>query len=540
MNSQSSTHYRYTAALILPALLALHGCGSGGSGQAAEPDFARVTALGGETTDFSGAQVTLGFDSPAANLVGENLDLHRAGDVEFEATFIKAVSAEFPAMDGVGPVFNNSACEKCHTLDGRDNYTLKALQAPKGEWTKLGAQEGVFLRISVGPNEEDEVACVPTVDNCYCGPQKVPGFSDQLFHRGVLGVRDDGSHTGQADVYVKFVESEVTYGDGEKTTLSKPVFEIRNPYDAPGEKPGDNTPPLSRLLQADVNTSPRMGMPVFGLGLLEAIPEADILALAEEQDKDGTAITGRPNWVCDPSKKLQGDPDPRSLGRFGWKASTPTTAIQGSGAYRGDMGVTNYFFPDESIVNTVLHDSYLATNPGDDGQQGAEVPEETVKSVMFYTNTLAVPARRNVDDPTVLAGATLFDSSGCSDCHHPSFETGTHRGIWGPSGITPIPEVENQTIYPFTDMLLHDMGERLADGRTDFVANGREWKTRPLWGIGLTQVVNPLAGFLHDSRANSLEEAILWHGGEAEEAKETFRTMKKADREALIAFLNSL
>ena len=161
---------------------------------------------------------------------------------------------------------------------------------------------------------------------------------------------------------------------------------------------------------------------------------------------------------------------------------------------------------------------------------------------MFYTNTLAVPARRNVDIADVRKGAELFNTAGCTLCHTPVFTTGTHPGIPGPDGsvAVEIPEVENQLISPFTDMLLHDMGEGLADGRTDFSATGSEWKTRPLWGIGLTKTVNALAGFLHDSRANTLEEAILWHGGEAEVAKERFRTMEKADRNALVAFLKSL
>jgi len=320
------------------------------------------------------------------------------------------------------------------------------------------------------------------------------------------------------------------------------VFQIRNPYDNPGEVPAAGVTPVSRLLQSDVAISPRMSPPMYGLGLLEAIPESDILALADPNDADKDGISGRPNWVFDPVKQAQDDTEPRSLGRFGWKASTPSVLVQAAGAYRDDIGITNYLFTTESIAGTPLYDSYRTTHPDDDGQaaQGYEVSEEVVKQVVFYSNTLAVPARRNVDDTQVRHGAALFDNAKCTGCHHPSFVTGTHPGIWGPSGSSSVDAVKAQRIYPFTDMLLHDMGEGLADGRTDYAANGHEWKTRPLWGIGLTQTVNGLSGFLHDGRARTLEQAILWHGGEAEAAKERFRTMSASDRAALIAFLKSL
>lgn len=536
-------------AALLPALalLLISACaeyddapdnsGSGGN-STVEPAFARVVALGGDGTNFAGNQSSTGFDSPASNLAGSQLDLHLLGDGHFEEQFLRAVNEDFPDLDGIGPAFNNNSCRSCHVRDGRGNFTEPALNAPIGEFTRLASNDAIFLRISIGP---DANSCEPNSLNSFCAPQAVPGFSTQLFHRGVLGLRTDGSNfSGQADVYVKFETSEVTYADGSTQTLYKPVFEIRNPYDSPGEKPGDNTPPVSRLLQDDVMTSARMPPPVFGLGLLEAIPETDILALADPDDTDGDGISGRPNYVFDPVKVMQGDPDPVSLGRFGLKASTPSVTVQGTGAYRDDMGVTNYLFPTESIVATTLHDAYLATNPEDNGQMGAEVAEDVVQAVMFYTNTLAVPARRNVNDPQVVRGASLFEQANCSGCHQPSYTTAAHPGIFAPSGNTEIPEVENQTIYPFSDMLLHDMGEGLADHRPDYLATGREWKTRPLWGIGLTPTVNLLAGYLHDGRARSLQEAILWHGGEAEAAKEQFRTMSKADRDALIAFLRSL
>lgn len=521
--------------------LLLWGCGGGGGDSTAplaEPEWAGVTALGGDTTNTTGNQSSTGFDTPATNLDSADLATHLEGDTQFEASFIKAPSSSFPALDGVGPVFNNTACSACHLRDGRGSYSAEALAAPAGAWTKLGSDAAVFLRISVAAADG---ACTPSLANQYCAPKPVPGFAAQLFHRGVLGLRADSPFSGLADVYVSFEQTSVRYADGASVTLSRPMFQVRNPYDNPGEVPGGGAA-VSRLLQSDVALSPRMGLPMFGLGLLEAIPEADILALADPDDLDGDGISGRPNWVFDAVKAAQGAAEPRSLGRFGWKASTPSVLIQGAGAYRGDIGVTNYLFPQESLLGTALYDSYRLTNPADDGQaaSGHEVSEATVKDVIFYSNTLAVPARRGVDNATVRRGSALFVDAQCAACHHPTFTTGAHPGIWGPGGTRAVANVRGQRIYPFTDMLLHDMGDGLADRRTDFAATGREWKTRPLWGLGLTQTVNGLAGFMHDGRARTIEEAILWHGGEAEQAKERFRTFSADDRAALVAFLKSL
>ena len=150
---------------------------------------------------------------------------------------------------------------------------------------------------------------------------------------------------------------------------------------------------------------------------------------------------------------------------------------------------------------------------------------------MLYARTLAVPARRNVEEPTVLRGETLFTDAGCASCHIPNLTTST---------VAALPELANQSIHPYTDLLLHDMGEGLADGRPDFEASGQEWRTPPLWGIGLVQRVNMHRFFLHDGRARGLMEAILWHGGEAKTARDTVISMPIADREALISFLRSL
>jgi CxxC motif-containing protein (DUF1111 family) len=246
--------------------------------------------------------------------------------------------------------------------------------------------------------------------------------------------------------------------------------------------------------------------------------------------------------VFDPVKDKNGDALPVSLGRFGWKASTPSVRVQSLGALRGDMGITNPLFPQESIANTVMHDSYLArTNFVDTGADNEGKPEASQifsDEVVFYAETLAVPSRRDVETETVLNGAKLFEQVNCTGCHHPGFVTLSENAVIG--GLAAPEALQGQKIYPFTDMLLHDLGEGLADNRRDFMATGNEWKTRPLWGIGLTKTVNPAAGFLHDGRADTIEEAILWHGGEAKQSKTDFMALTQPDRDSLIAFVMSL
>ncbi|MBB1381249.1 c-type cytochrome [Shewanella sp. SR41-2] len=350
----------------------------------------------------------------------------------------------------------------------------------------------------------------------------------------------DNAFVGQADVYLSYERHDEVYADGRTISLKKPIFAVENPYDAPGEtKQSANI--TSNLLQDDVLMGWRNGMPVFGLGLLEAIPEASILANVDADDSNKDDISGRANWVFDAIKAQNGDSTPVSLGRFGWKANTPSVRVQSLGALRGDIGITNSLFPDESIVGTSLHDSYLTrtgfVDTGEDVNGAPEASAEFSDSVVFYAETLAVPARRNVDKTAVREGARLFEQLNCSSCHTPSFVTKTSGDI---GGLPMSESLKGQTIYPFSDMLLHDMGEGLADGRPDFLADGNEWRTRPLWGIGLTQTVNPQAGFLHDGRAATLEEAILWHDGESKTSKQDFMALTQTERDQVIAFLQSL
>lgn len=272
--------------------------------------------------------------------------------------------------------------------------------------------------------------------------------------------------------------------------------------------------------------SPRIAPPMIGLGLLEAIPKADILASADPDDRDGDGISGKPNRVWSIEENAL------ALGRFGWKAGNPTIMQQSADAAAHDIGIGSPLVPlGAGDCTTKETDCMSAPLGGPAKAPNEELSKQLLKLIAFYARNLAVPARRSPADPDVLAGKTIFHNLGCASCHKPSFTTGMQ---------TPDDHLANQKIWPYTDLLLHDMGEGLADGRPDGQADGREWRTAPLWGIGLTKTVNGHDFFLHDGRARGLIEAILWHGGEAKKARDAFAALPADERAKLIAFVNSL
>jgi CxxC motif-containing protein (DUF1111 family) len=497
------------------------------------PDYALVENLGDTATAENASESGHGFSIPIPTLTDDELDQHLTGDVHFETSFTTAPNSEHPELDGLGPVFNNQDCNSCHQRDGRSStVTLSANQ----DRVLLDSSAGIFLRMSL----DDGLCDYPDVSNDYCSNVGVDGFGTQLFHRGVLKARDDWEDNpfiGQANVYLSYEYSTYTYPDGTSVELKKPLFDIEIPYDVESDNQTN-----SAIMQDDVRFSPRNGMPIFGLGLLELIPQDDILALEDSTDENADGVSGRANWVFDPIKDRDGDDNPVSLGRFGWKASTPSVRVQSLGALRGDMGITNPLFPDESIANTAMHESYLTrtgfVDTGADIDGEPEANQSFSDDVVFYAETLAVPSRRNIEDEDVLAGSLLFEQTQCTACHTPSFTTATGDLTIG--GLTAPDALKGQTIYPFTDMLLHNMGDGLADNRRDFMADGFEWKTRPLWGICLTKTVNPAAGFLHDGRADTIEEAILWHDGEAANSRTLFASLTAEQREQLVSFVMSL
>lgn len=430
-------------------------------------DLSERSYAGGKTTIFLATSTAFGM--PAPNLSVSDLEMHLLGDAQFEAMF---VTAPADVNSGLGPIFNNSSCISCHPNDGRPNFPVN-----------LANRSGLLMRASIFGQDENG------------GPNPVPGFGLQIQNQAIFGF------TPEARYEATFIEKKETFADGTVVVLQKPVITLVNPYTS---------------LPAGLMLSPRIATPVFGLGLLEVIPEQNILARQDINDTDGDGISGKANYVWDPVERRT------ILGRFGWKANTGTLLVQCTAAYVEDMGITNYVFSRET--------GHGQSNGGDGRDDDPEIQRPIVDQVVLYCQTLAVPGARNINSKSVKEGARLFESLECSKCHTP-------KQMTGPS---PISALAFQTIYPYTDMLLHDMGEDLADGRPDFLASGREWKTRPLWGIGLTGLVNGHTTFLHDGRAKNLTEAILWHGGEAEKAKEKFKQLSEAKRKALLDFLNSL
>jgi len=407
------------------------------------------------------------YTFPLANINTDLLKKHIAGDAVFEATFVSPPSF---INAGLGPLFNNISCKSCHVNDGRARPPL--------------ANEpfnGLLFRIS-SPGQGQ-----------HGGPLPLKGFGFQVQTRGVFGVQPE------MDILITYENIVEKFNDGETYILSKPIYTVQNPY---------ITLPEGSML------SPRIANPNFGLGLLNAINEKTILSLADENDNNKDGISGKPNYCYDIISKTI------KLGRFGWKASQPTIIQQAAAALNGDMGITSNLFFDEEVK-----DQSQDVAPHD-----IEINDEDIENLKIYLETLAPPARRDVNNETVLQGKKLFMTANCNACHIPKIIT----------GLTDISQNSNQTIRPFTDLLLHDMGEGLSDGRPDFKASGKEWRTPPLWGIGLTKITNGHTNFLHDGRARNLTEAIMWHDGEAKKSKEAVKKMSKVERNALLKFLESL
>ncbi len=436
---------------------------------------------GGATTVFESGRNA--YSLPAANLDFSEQLTFKVGNSFFKNPWVSS-PATTTARDGLGPFMNTNGCQNCHIKDGRGH-------AP----TSSDAQVvSLLIRLSRPAKTEDEKELVRVE-----GGLADPVYGGQLQDFAIQGIAPEGQ------VRVEYSYETVSLKDGELVELRKPVFHLDNP--GYGE------------FARDIETSARIAPPMIGLGLLESIPEAAILAQADENDRNKDGISGRPNWVKDY------DANNQALGRFGWKAGQPTLRQQNAAAFVGDMGLTSNLFQGDDCTPAQTQCKKMP-NGGE-----PEVPEKIMDSVTFYSQHLAVPARRKADDPQVLWGKRLFNENQCATCHTPSYitsENGKSR------------QLSRQTIWPYTDLLLHDMGAALSDNRPEFLAEGKEWRTPPLWGIGLAQVVSPEANFLHDGRARTILEAILWHGGEAQKSSDAVAEMEPEERKALLAFMNSL
>jgi CxxC motif-containing protein (DUF1111 family) len=468
---------------------------------------ARVAAVTAPATDFSkpekfenmqgGATTSRklvnqdAFSNFSANLSFAQEETFKLGNALFRKLWVSSPSST-QASDGLGPLFNARACQSCHLKDGRGHPPEGAADATS-----------MFLRLSRAPRtpQEQDLLKSKAILNL---PD--PVYGGQLQDLAVPGMRAEGR------MVVDYDDFTVALDDGTEIAMRRPTYSVADLAYGP--------------MDVTTTLSPRVTPAMIGLGLVEQIHPADILALADPDDADGDGISGRANVVRDAAT---GEP---VLGRFGWKAQNPTIRAQAAGAFSGDIGISS---PDQSDPWGDCTEAQADCRAAPSGAQPrlgeTEAPDPILDLVTFYSQHLAVPARRDVDAPEVLRGKEIFHALGCTGCHAPKFVTRKDA---------PDKTLAFQLIWPYSDFLLHDLGPAMADWQPVGDARGAEWRTQPLWGIGLTQTVSGHTFFLHDGRARNLTEAILWHGGEAEAATVGFKSLPKTDRDALIRFLESL
>ncbi|WP_096171687.1 di-heme oxidoredictase family protein [Cohaesibacter sp. ES.047] len=430
---------------------------------------------------FSQSSANIGYDGELRFKVGNGL---------FKKLWVSSPSST-KASDGLGPIYNARSCQRCHIKDGRGHPPESAEDSAVS----------MFLRISI-PGEhhplQDEIPG-------YHATFPDPTYGTQMQDFGIPG------HPAEYRLKIDYEEIKVALNGGETASLRKPTYTAADLGYGP--------------LHSGAMLSPRVAPQMIGLGLIEAIPAKDILAGADPDDADGDGISGRPNIVW--STEF----DQPMLGRFGLKAGAPTVKHQSAGAFAGDIGISNSLNPFPWGECTEAQTDCRLAPHGDGDEREFEIDDTGLDLVAFYSRNLAVPARRDVGDPEVLKGKELFYDIGCVACHKPNYVT--HR-------LKDQPAQSFQLIWPYSDLLLHDMGEGLADNRPEARASGTEWRTAPLWGVGMTKQVSGHTYFLHDGRARSLLEAVLWHGGEAETHKQSVVALDPEDRAALIRFLESL
>jgi len=400
-------------------------------------------------------------------------EMFQRGRVEFMQSW--AFPPEGGSASGLGPLFNRIACAACHQKNGRG-------RSPNSSDERMLS---MLVRLSVPGQGE------------HGSPRPHPAYGGQLNEEGAPGV------PGEGRAVIHWQESTVVFRDGARASLRKPKLEFTDlAYGPPGK----------------MLASPRIGQPVYGLGLLEAVPRSTLERLASEGKAHG--LNGRLNEVWDVTGQQ------KSMGRFGLKANSPSLRQQIAEAFLGDMGVTTPLFPTPQCT-----EAQTACRQLPDGKEKPELSAARLDDIEFYLAHLSPPARRTPDAPEVRNGERLFVEIGCAACHQPTLAIADHPKF---------PLIKAQRIAAYTDLLLHDMGPGLSDGRPDFKATAQQWRTPPLWGIGLVPVVNGHSQYLHDGRARNLEEAVLWHGGEARAAAGRYRRLDSSQRKTLLTFLNSL
>jgi CxxC motif-containing protein (DUF1111 family) len=457
-------------------------------------DFSRPEAhenLSGGAGTFPGKADAKAMSHPDATLDDPGVERFRLGFALFKKMWAQAPSST-QASDGLGPLFNARSCQSCHAREGRGRPPENGVDS-----------ESFLFRLARTPTNDAERAALAAHERLNFPD---PVYGQQLQDKGVTGLRGEGSPV------VTYTDKVVTLAGGETVTLRAPSYSVADLGYGP--------------LDPHTTLSPRIAQSLPGMGLLDAIPEAEILAGAERQSKANDGIHGRPNRVRDPKTGEV------MIGRFGWKAQNQTVRAQAAAALSSDIGISSPDAPDPYGDCTQAETACRKMPTGVQKRLGdTEAPDPVLELLTAYTANLAVPARRDADQPDVLAGKALFYQAGCATCHTPKFVTARNAAE---------PQYAFQLIWPYSDLLLHDMGEGLADGQQVGEATGRDWRTAPLWGIGLAQTVNGYQAYLHDGRARTLEEAILWHGGEGERARNAYAALARDDRQKLLKFLGSL
>lgn len=431
------------------------------------------------------------FAHLSANLPREDEMRFKLGRALFRKLWVPA-PASTQASDGLGPLFNARSCETCHVRDGR------------GRPPEAGKDGTSFLiRLSRPARSPEETATLAD-HSVISFPD--PVYGAQLQDRAVPGLAAEGEPA------VTYREEQVTLADGTTASLRHPRYSIENLGYGP--------------LDPQTTISPRIAQPMIGLGLIEAIDPGDILVREDPKDRDGDGVSGRAAKARD---LVSGE---QAIGRFGWKAQAATVRDQTATALVTDIGISSPLAPRPGGDCTEAQTDCLGRPNGVQARLGEqETSAEILDLMTFYAQNLAVPARRRASFSETLEGKAQFMAMGCAACHTPEFTT---------RGDAAISALGGQRIWPYSDFLLHDMGDGLSDGQQVGEASGREWRTPPLWGIGLTSIVNGNSFYLHDGRARNLTEAILWHGGEATRSSDAFKAASARDRKSLITFLESL
>jgi CxxC motif-containing protein (DUF1111 family) len=412
------------------------------------------------------------------------------GEIVFRKQWVSA-PASTTSSDGLGPLYNARTCAQCHPGGERGQPEPDLLR---------GLRSTLVLRLSIPPRTAAEQALL-SERKANVVPEPTYGLQLQPF--ALQGHRIEGH------LEVIYEEVPVEMADGEKVLLRSPSYRVVNLGYGP--------------LHAHVMTSARVAPPLIGLGLLELVPEEQILE-RENNSGDGRAGKASRIWSDEQGKVV--------LGRFGWKAGVPSLSRQVAEAFAFDLGISSSLIKQPAGDCTMRQ---LECRQAPDGRSaphgGYELADALLELVTSYVANAGVRKQPSRAPRRTADGEALFHAMGCAVCHRPSLDTGTTSG---PSHL------RGRQIWPYTDLLLHDMGEGLADGRPDELADGRMWRTAPLWGVGRPQTPDGRQTFLHDGRARSLQEAILWHGGEAQAARDAFARLTATQRRALIEFLKSL